>query len=37
MGGTQVLRGHVPDFDSTVVEKLRSAGAVILGKLNLIE
>ena len=37
MGGTQVLRGHVPDFDSTVVEKLRSAGAVILGKLNLTE
>ena len=37
MGGTQVLRDHVPDFDATVVEKLRSAGAVILGKLNLTE
>ena len=37
MGGTQVLRDHVPDFDATVVEKLQSAGAVILGKLNLTE
>ena len=37
MGGTRVLRDHVPDFDATVVEKLQSAGAVILGKLNLTE
>ena len=37
MGGTQVLRQHVPGFDATVVEKLQSAGAVILGKLNLTE
>ena len=37
MGGTQVLAEHVPDFDSTVVTKLESAGAVLLGKLNLTE
>jgi amidase len=32
-----VLRDHVPDFNGTVVEKLESAGAVLLGKLNLTE
>ena len=37
MGGTRVLADHVPSFDSTVVSRLRSAGAVILGKLNLTE
>ena len=37
MGGTKVLRDHIPDFDATVVEKLQNAGAVILGKLNLTE
>ena len=37
MGGTRVLRDFVPDFDGTVVRKLRAAGAVILGKLNLTE
>ena len=37
MGGTPVLRGFVPDVDGTVVAKLRSAGAVILGKLNFTE
>ena len=37
MGGTQVLRDFVPDFDGTVVQKLNAAGAVILGKLNLTE
>ncbi|MCH9017007.1 MAG: amidase, partial [Chloroflexi bacterium] len=37
MGGTKVLRDHIPDFDATVVEKLKKAGAVILGKLNLTE
>ncbi len=34
MGGCKVLADHVPSFDSTVVVKLESAGAVILGKLN---
>ncbi|MCE2393055.1 amidase [Candidatus Poribacteria bacterium] len=37
MGGTQALAEHVPNFDSTVVAKLESAGAVLLGKLNLTE
>ena len=35
MGGTAVLEQNIPEFDSTVVSKLRAAGAVILGKLNL--
>ena len=37
MGGTYTLAEHIPDFDSTVVAKLESAGAVLLGKLNLTE
>jgi amidase len=37
MGGTAALRTFVPDADGTVVAKLREAGAVLLGKLNLTE
>ena len=37
MGGSHALADHVPAFDSTVVAKLESAGAVLLGKLNLTE
>ena len=37
MGGTAVLEENIPNHDATVVSKLRSAGAVILGKLNLTE
>ena len=37
MGGCKVLADHVPSFDSTVVVRLESAGAVLLGKLNLTE
>jgi amidase len=37
MGGAQVLRDFVSDFDATVVRKLSDAGAIILGKLNLTE
>ncbi len=37
MGGTKVLEDFVPEFDSTVVTRLREAGAVLLGKLNLTE
>jgi len=37
MGGLKVLAGHVPDFDATVVERFRAAGAVMLGKINLTE
>ena len=35
--GSRVLGEHVPDEDSTIVERLRAAGAVLLGKLNLSE
>ncbi|HWD38922.1 MAG TPA: Asp-tRNA(Asn)/Glu-tRNA(Gln) amidotransferase subunit GatA [Fimbriimonas sp.] len=34
---SKILKGYVPPFDATVVEKLKSAGAVILGKTNLDE
>ncbi len=37
MGGTAVRKDFVPDVDATVVSKLRAAGAVLLGKLNLSE
>ena len=35
--GSRVLADHVPDYDSTIVERLSAAGAVLLGKLNLSE
>ena len=37
MGGTAVLEENIPDYDSTVVSRLKATGAVILGKLNLTE
>jgi amidase len=37
MGGTAVRKDFIPDVDATVVSKLRDAGAVLLGKLNLSE
>ncbi|NKB34396.1 MAG: Asp-tRNA(Asn)/Glu-tRNA(Gln) amidotransferase GatCAB subunit A [Pseudomonadales bacterium] len=37
MGGLKVRRNFIPDFDATVVEKLRATGSVLLGKLNLTE
>lgn len=37
MGGTGVFAGRVPQQDATVVTRLREAGAVLLGKLNLTE
>ena len=35
--GSKIFENLVPDFNSTVVEKLEAAGAVILGKLNMHE
>ena len=35
--GSRVLADHIPSYDSTIVERLRAAGAVLLGKLNLSE
>jgi len=37
MGGLKVRKDFVPSFDASVVEKLETAGAVLLGKLNLTE
>ena len=34
---SKILEGYVPPFDATVVAKLKSAGATILGKTNLDE
>jgi aspartyl-tRNA(Asn)/glutamyl-tRNA(Gln) amidotransferase subunit A len=36
-GGSKILCDFVPDFDSTVWARLREAGAILLGKLNLHE
>ncbi len=37
MGGSKVMTTHIPEYDSTVVKKLKESGAVLLGKLNLTE
>jgi len=37
MGGMKVMADFVPDHDATVVRRLREAGAIIVGKLNLAE
>ncbi len=34
---SKILKGYVPPFDGTATKKLRDAGAVILGKLNMDE
>lgn len=36
-GGSQILRGFVPQQDATAVERLLRAGAVVLGKTNMHE
>ena len=35
--GSQILKGYVPVFDATCVERLLDAGMVMLGKLNMDE
>ena len=35
--GSKVLKDHVPDADATVIERLRAAGTILLGKLNMNE
>jgi aspartyl-tRNA(Asn)/glutamyl-tRNA(Gln) amidotransferase subunit A len=34
-GGTKLFERFIPDFDSTVAAKLREAGTILLGKLNM--
>ena len=34
MAGTAVLENFVPEYDATVITKLKNAGAILLGKLN---
>ena len=36
-GGSTIFKDNVPDHDSTVAARLREAGAVFLGKLNMTE
>ena len=36
-GGSSILSEYVPDYDATVMFKLKDAGAVLLGKLNMSE
>jgi aspartyl-tRNA(Asn)/glutamyl-tRNA(Gln) amidotransferase subunit A len=35
--GSQILAGYIPPYDATVVVRLRSGGAVVMGKTNLDE
>ncbi len=37
MGGAYVMAAHIPEYDGTVVQRLKESGAVLLGKLNLTE
>ena len=36
-GGSRILADAVPGQDATVVRRLRAAGAIVLGKLNMVE
>lgn len=33
--GSNILKGYMPQYESTVIEKIKSAGAIILGKTNM--
>ena len=35
--GSKVLRDYIPDYDATTITRLRAAGSVLLGKLNMNE
>ncbi len=35
--GSRILRDHVPDEDATIAARLRAAGAILIGKLNMHE
>jgi aspartyl-tRNA(Asn)/glutamyl-tRNA(Gln) amidotransferase subunit A len=35
--GSRILKGYIPPYDATVIAKLREAGLVFLGKLNMDE
>ena len=35
--GSKILKGYVPPYDATVIAKLRAAGLIFLGKLNMDE
>jgi len=37
MGGSGALSNFVPEYDATVIAKLKESGAILLGKLNLTE
>ena len=34
--GSRVLANHLPDHDATIVERLRAAGAIVVGKTNML-
>ncbi len=35
--GSRILKGYIPPYDATIIAKLRAAGLVFLGKLNMDE